>query len=383
MRLVVEADGGSRGNPGPAGYGALVRDAESESVLARRNGFLGTATNNVAEYSGLIAGLRAAAGIDPVAAVEVRMDSKLVVEQMSGRWQVKSADLRPLAREAAVLAAGFAQVRYTWIPRARNGEADALANAAMDARGSTFDPLDDALVEQSTPPPAGTAQAAPGPAPWRDAPAGPPTRLVLLRHGQTALSIERRFSGSGDPPLTDLGRRQAIAAAETLGAAGSFDAIVTSPLARARATADAAGEVLGLTPQVDEAWRECDFGAFEGMTFAQVRKRYPTELDAWLADPSVPPPGGESFEEVTGRVRAARDILVAAVPAGQRLLLVSHVTPIKVVGRLAIDAPPSALRAMHLDLASISRVDVHVDGLQVLVGWNDTAHLAGLQTAGL
>lgn len=131
-RLVVEADGGSRGNPGPAGFGAVVRDAETGEVLDEVAAAIGTATNNVAEYSGLVAGLRAVAAIDPAATVEVRMDSKLVVEQMSGRWKVKHEEMRRLAREAAqVLPAG--QVTYTWVPRERNTAADRLANAAMDA----------------------------------------------------------------------------------------------------------------------------------------------------------------------------------------------------------------------------------------------------------
>ena len=87
--LVVEADGGSRGNPGPAGYGALVRDPATGEILHELCDSLGTTTNNVAEYSGLVAGLRAAADLAPGADVEVRMDSKLVVEQMSGRWKIK------------------------------------------------------------------------------------------------------------------------------------------------------------------------------------------------------------------------------------------------------------------------------------------------------
>ena len=93
-RLVVEADGGSRGNPGPAGYGALVRDAETGRVLAERAASVGRATNNVAEYCGLVAGLQAALDLDASAQVEVRMDSKLVVEQMSGRWKVKHPDMQ-------------------------------------------------------------------------------------------------------------------------------------------------------------------------------------------------------------------------------------------------------------------------------------------------
>jgi ribonuclease H / adenosylcobalamin/alpha-ribazole phosphatase len=132
-RLVIEADGGSRGNPGPAGYGAVVRDAATGEVLAELSDSLGRATNNVAEYSGLIAGLRAAAGIAPGADVEVRMDSKLVVEQMSGRWQIKHPDMRPLAARARDTARALGTVSYTWVPRSRNKHADRLANQAMDA----------------------------------------------------------------------------------------------------------------------------------------------------------------------------------------------------------------------------------------------------------
>jgi probable phosphoglycerate mutase len=132
-RLVVEADGGSRGNPGPAGYGAVVRDAATGEVLAEVSDSLGRATNNVAEYSGLIAGLRAAARVARGADVEVRMDSKLVVEQMSGRWQIKHPDMRPLAAKARDTARALGRVSYTWVPRTRNAHADRLANQAMDA----------------------------------------------------------------------------------------------------------------------------------------------------------------------------------------------------------------------------------------------------------
>jgi ribonuclease H / adenosylcobalamin/alpha-ribazole phosphatase len=132
-RLVVEADGGSRGNPGPAGYGAVVRDATTGEVLAEVSESIGRATNNVAEYSGLIAGLRAAAAIARGADVEVRMDSKLVVEQMSGRWQIKHPDMRPLAAKARETARSLGRVSYTWVPRSRNVHADRLANQAMDA----------------------------------------------------------------------------------------------------------------------------------------------------------------------------------------------------------------------------------------------------------
>jgi ribonuclease H / adenosylcobalamin/alpha-ribazole phosphatase len=132
-RLLIEADGGSRGNPGLAGYGAVVRDAVTGEVLAEVSEAIGHATNNVAEYSGLLAGLRAAARLAPGADTEVRMDSKLVVEQMSGRWKIKHPDFRPLAVQASQAARGLGRVTYTWVPRERNTHADRLANQAMDA----------------------------------------------------------------------------------------------------------------------------------------------------------------------------------------------------------------------------------------------------------
>ncbi len=132
-RLIVETDGGSRGNPGPAGYGSVVRDARSGEVLAEVSGSLGRTTNNIAEYSGVIAGLRAAARLAPGADTEVRADSKLVVEQMSGRWKIKHPGLRPLADQARQAALALGRVTYTWVPRERNTHADRLANQAMDA----------------------------------------------------------------------------------------------------------------------------------------------------------------------------------------------------------------------------------------------------------
>ncbi len=137
-RVVIEADGGSRGNPGPAGYGAVLKDAVTGAVIAEAAEAIGRATNNVAEYRGLIAGLHLYAEHAPGAALEVRMDSKLVVEQMAGRWKVKHPDMRPLALAARRLAP--AEVTWTWVPRLQNAHADRLANLAMDAaaRGEVY-----------------------------------------------------------------------------------------------------------------------------------------------------------------------------------------------------------------------------------------------------
>ncbi len=132
-RLIVEADGGSRGNPGLAGSGAVVIDGGTGEVLAELGIFIGTATNNVAEYHGMLEGLKRAFEIDPAGDVHVRMDSKLVVEQMSGRWKIKHPDMQALASRARTLTRGK-NVTFEWIPRAENCRADSLANRAMDGR---------------------------------------------------------------------------------------------------------------------------------------------------------------------------------------------------------------------------------------------------------
>jgi probable phosphoglycerate mutase len=398
---VVEADGGSRGNPGPAGYGAVVRDGDTGEVLAEAAEYLGRATNNVAEYRGLIAGLRAAAAIDPAALVEVRMDSKLVVEQMSGRWQVKHPDMKPLAAEArTVFPAG--RVQYRWVPRKENKHADRLANEAMDAgqagrpwepkpppqpHAVTAAPVSEPSAEPVAGPVPGAVPAttpAPAAVPGTAAPAGwaapadmgRPTTFVLLRHGETALTPQKRFSGSGggDPELSERGRWQAERAAAAFAARGTIEAIVSSPLRRCRETAQAAADALGLEVRIEEALREADFGSFEGLTFAEVKERQPEALDAWLASPRTAPPGGESFVAVGRRVAAVRDRLLARY-AGRTVLVVSHVTPIKTLVRLALGAPTEALYRMELSAAAVSAVQFYADGNASLRLFNDTSHL--------
>lgn len=511
--LIVEADGGSRGNPGPAGYGAVVLDPVTGETLAEAAEYIGVATNNVAEYKGLVAGLTAARALFPDATVHVRMDSKLVVEQMSGRWKIKHPDMKPLAAEAGrIFPAG--RVRYEWIPRELNKHADRLANEAMDAgkQGRQWEPSgstaaldtvaarnaaalppsgppgdaaagaararaalapraggtpasagagtsgagasgsagqaedglfahDEALAAQaraalasaashesahaeatgdfeaeaaansptgraarahapSAPPgpagaptaasvpseggtiaPAAAAQAAPASAApqqgWTGPDMGAPATFVLLRHGETALTPEKRFSGSGgtDPELSAAGLRQAEAVAAALAARGTIQEIVSSPLTRCRQTAAAVAARLGLDVQVERGLRETDFGAWEGLTFGEVRERYPDDLDAWLASPKAAPTGGgESFAAVARRVAATRDRLTAA-HAGRTVLLVTHVTPIKTLVRLALGAPPETLFRMELSAASISAVAYYADGNASVRLLNDTSHL--------
>ncbi len=203
---------------------------------------------------------------------------------------------------------------------------------------------------------------------------GEPTVTLLLRHGQTPMSVQRRYAGRTDVPLTETGLAQAAAAAKRL-ASAAIDAIVASPLRRTVQTAEAVAAVTGLPVTTDDGFRETDFGDWDGLTFAEVRERWPSEMTAWLADPQVAPPGGESFADVSERVTAALARLLAA-RAGQRVLLVSHVTPIKTLVAAALLAPPPALFRMHLDVAALSEIDWYADGPAVLRSFNDTAHLA-------
>ncbi|WP_367323573.1 bifunctional RNase H/acid phosphatase [Streptomyces sp. HUAS ZL42] len=397
--FIVEADGGSRGNPGPAGYGAVVIDAATGETLAERSEYLGVATNNVAEYSGLLAGLHAAYELDPAATIHVRMDSKLVVEQMSGRWKIKHPGMKPLAAEAARVFPPD-RVTYEWIPREQNKRADRLANEAMDAGTSSAAAsfaVPDSGRGVAEPPGGGAAKAeaeagakaevkaeadgraaravaSPG---WAPADMGAPATFVLLRHGETPLTPQKRFSGSGgtDPSLSAVGREQAERAAEALARRGTIQAIVSSPLARTRETAGAVAARLGLDVTIEDGLRETDFGAWEGLTFGEVRERYPDDLNKWLADPEAEPTGGgESFAATAARMAVTRDKLVAAY-AGRTVLLVSHVTPIKTLVRLALGAPPESLFRMELSAASLSAVAYYADGNASVRLFNDTSHL--------
>jgi ribonuclease HI len=221
-RLTVEADGGSRGNPGVAGYGALVRDTDTGALLAERAEPLGTVSNNVAEYRGLIAGLEAAAAIDPGADVLARLDSKLVVEQMAGRWKIKHEDMRRLALQARdlvgeIIRAG-GSVRFEWIPRAENADADALSNVAMDGR--RVDRRLDPAARGSS---GGSARA------------GTPVRVVL---------VARAPAGSV---------RGAVRAVSGL-LGGAPRSLVTGASDDAVETAAEIGAMLGTDPLVDPVW---------------------------------------------------------------------------------------------------------------------------------
>jgi broad specificity phosphatase PhoE/ribonuclease HI len=362
--VIVEADGGSRGNPGPAGYGALVRDASSGALLAERAAGLGIATNNVAEYSGLIAGLEAAKELG-ARRVDVRMDSKLVIEQCAGRWKVKQPHLKPLVEQAKRLLDGFDATTLQWVPRAENSAADALANAAMDSGEIRRDP---GRAGGAAAP--GVVKKATG---W-GAPRTEPTKTLLVRHASSVLSPEKRFSGRGDVELSPEGLSQAERAAARLGARPGIDLVVSSPLRRARQTAEMIAKASGVELLFDDDLVETDFGVWEGLTFAEAMAADAEGMKAWLADPAVAPPGGESFESVAVRVARARDRFVADYPK-QTLVVVSHVTPLKTLLRMALGAPPVMLHRLQLDVTGVSEVDWYPDGPANVRLVNDAHHL--------
>ncbi|ROS73064.1 bifunctional RNase H/acid phosphatase [Cellulomonas sp. PhB143] len=404
--LVVEADGGSRGNPGPSGYGALVLDPTTGDVLAERAGFLGTTTNNVAEYHGLVAGLRAVAEIDPDAQVQVRMDSRLVVEQMSGRWQTKHAEMRRLAAEAHEVLPPE-RVTFVWVPRAENAAADRLANEAMDSGGQIARDYPHAPAPARERPAAGAAGTGPtgasagvaGAADTLTAPAAlaaeravaeaPATSarrrgfdpsqaatLVLVRHGQTALTVDGAYSGAvaPGPSLTTRGQVQAAHAADLVHRIGRdawpdlprASSVVSSPIARAAETAAAVGRRLGRLVTTDDRLAECSFGAWEGMTALQIAGGWPGELERWYETGTHRPPGGESAADVGARVQPVLDEIVAT-GAGRTTVVVGHTVQIRSAIGLALDAPPGRWSTVRLPPASLTVLRVWPGGVTEVV----------------
>lgn len=423
MRLSVECDGGSRGNPGPAGTGSSVKDAAGVEVGCVWQ-FIKHATNNVAEYQGLINGLNLAVeiagqqGVKPGSlSVDVRMDSKLVVEQMSGRWKIKHPDMKPLAQEVKRIEGQLAQVSYTWVPRAQNARADELANRAMDDReggrwiddelatagaAAAASPADEAEgadmlfdLDQPSDEAADTtrnnsAQSAEQPVEREGEepqPAGvsptawmgktEPTTLLLLRHGQTELNRDGKYSGRGNPELTDLGKKQIAHAARHISERGDVDVILSSPLGRCQETARAAAEALGMGKDAittDEAIIEMDFGAWEGRRFVEIQEDHPEEHRECFNYATAAPHGGESPEQVYRRVSEFVDRVVAEYP-GKTVLVVTHMMPIKSVLRRALGTGGEIYRSLHLDVASLSVADFLPNGAGVVRLVNESHYL--------
>jgi ribonuclease H / adenosylcobalamin/alpha-ribazole phosphatase len=367
QRVLIEADGGSRGNPGPAGFGAVLKDADNGAVIAEAAESIGRATNNVAEYRGLIAGLELYQEHTPDALLEVRMDSKLVVEQMAGRWKVKHPDMRPLAIAAQRLAP-FGTV-WTWVPRERNKHADWLANLAMDAaaRGEIYTP-DGSYGDSAVTGPGAEAVSPMHPlVGWRGLD-GPPTKLVLLRHGETQHTADKKFSGPGgpeDPELIESGVEQARRAARALSEMGGVDVLLSSPLRRTLETAEVVAASLGLPVGVEEGFQECSFGEWDGRTLPEVEAEWPAEIAAWLSSRTARPPGGESVTDVQKRVEAALASILERYP-GKTVVVASHVTPIKLCVRYCLQAPWEVTHRMLLAPGSLTTLWFYESGASVM-----------------
>lgn len=209
---------------------------------------------------------------------------------------------------------------------------------------------------------------------------GQPTRLLAVRHGVTQHSVEHRFSGLGgiDPPLLELGRRQAQAVAVELAVRGGADLVVCSPLRRAQQSAEIIAGTLGLpAAEVVEDLAEADFGQWDGLTFSQVKERFPDELTAWLASPDVPAPGGESYSALRHRVTRARKDLVTRYP-GSRVVAVAHVSPIKALVQGVLEAPSASAFRIELAPCSLTTLAFWTDGGATIYGVGESGHLHDL-----
>lgn len=380
--LIIEADGGSRGNPGPSGSGAIVIDGNSGQILVEIASFGGVATNNVAEYRALVAALQECSKIDASAEILVRMDSKLVIEQMAGNWKIKHPDMQVLAIEAQKLVVGR-KVTWCWIPREENSRADALANIAMDSENSVVKYLDaepevtGATVEFSKSQP-GSVRA-PGEV------TEPLTTFILVRHGRTPLTESHKISGGtgDDPDLSALGQKDASAVADliaTFGKSGPFahlpkpDAIVSSPMNRTKQTAHAISLTTGVGIKQLEELREISFGDWDGHTNEEVAQKWTKEFETWRGSWELSPPNGESLEAFDKRTRTARAQLLKEY-AGKCVVVVAHVMPIRGFLTLAMDGGPAGYWRPQVAPCSVTVIRHWGEEFAELVTANFTAHL--------
>ena len=200
------------------------------------------------------------------------------------------------------------------------------------------------------------------------------TITILLRHGDTRLSPEHRFSGLSDEPLSAAGARQVSAAAQRLASGAPIDAIVSSPLPRAADTAAIVAGELGLPAATDDDLRETDFGEWEGLTIAEIQARWPDVVVAWQNDPEQAPPGGESFDATACRVHRACERIVREY-RGRTVLVVSHITPIKIMLCRALGVPLLTMYRFYLGSACINEIQWHGNEFAAVRKVNDTSHL--------
>ena len=391
-KLIIEADGGSRGNPGSAGSGSVVLDADTGEVLFEVARYIGLATNNVAEYVALISGLEAAFAFDSDASILVKMDSKLVIEQMAGRWKIKHPDMQQLAIQAQALVRGKS-VLWQWIPREQNSRADALANKAMDQEADSVvsklagEPSSFELHPPSAPLAASIEFNAAMPSSIR-APlvtATSPTSIILVRHGRTELTESKKISGRGgqNPPLSPAGIADAMAVAEELakisktGPWAFFDepqVVITSPIERANQTARIIADRMNLPVFTNDNLAEISFGTWDGLTGEEVAERDPELWKEWRGSFTASPPKGEALKDFDARVKRGLDAVLSE-HAGKVVVLVSHVMPIRGILRAVLDAGEAAYWRPLISPCSISIIRCWGNQAAEVIAVNSTSHL--------
>jgi len=199
------------------------------------------------------------------------------------------------------------------------------------------------------------------------------TRLIAVRHGETAWNVESRLQGQLDIPLNARGEEQARRAARVL-SDDAIDVVVSSDLARARATAQAIASFNRCPLLLDPALRERSFGSYQGMTHQEVADRWPEQSARWKSrDPDFAPGDGESLRVFFARCVEAT-LRIAEAHAGRTVVLVAHGGVMDCLYRAASRIPLDAQRSWALDNAAINRL-LHTDSGLTLVGWNDVGHL--------
>lgn len=364
--LVLFADGASRGNPGPASLGAvLVRDGEE---IARIRKTLGIQTNNYAEYSAVIAGLEYVVEHGLEKDVLIRMDSKLVVEQLSGRWKIKHPDLMQLARVAQQLLRQL-NAKLEWIPREQNFLADEAANEALDGFGSEPE------VTDSTP------LAATQPSSIRAKRVRTePTVVWVVRHAHTSSTEAKLISGSSDNPgLSELGLSEATAAANAIrDLAARFDLqlpklIAHSDMLRTSQTATAISKVLEAPLRPDARLREISFGDWETKTMSELEKAS-DEVDRWRGSVTAKPPGGESVLELEARVLRSLSDLVQE-HSGSSVAVVAHMMPLRSIAKKALGSSSESHWSLQFAPGSVSAFRFFGDELTEVFCLNSCEHL--------
>lgn len=346
--IYIYCDGASRGNPGPASYGVSIVDANGLAI-AEFGEKLGVRTNNYAEYQGVIAALRYLSGTD-YREITIRMDSKLVIEQLAGRWKVKSPDMRELVSEASRLLGPF-EAKLEWIPREENSRADELANLALDGNEPEFEPAEIELAGVQP-------RSIRAPRQIQE-----PVTLVLVRHGHTQMTEADLIAGGdgADPALSELGQLDASAAASAIPKLLEYfklpqaTRILHSPMLRTTQTAQEIGIRMGLTLEPDERLREIGFGSWNGREMTTINSQHPKLVRRWQGSMTEKPENGESIDDLVSRIKPLISELTEHA-SSETVVLVSHMMPVRTISALSAKGSPNLFWSTNFSPGSISIV---------------------------